>query len=249
MNNIKDNSKMIKKFLDAENERDWNTWASFLHEEVEFEVIGNQRIITGKDAYIRHMQSVYSDLEDWHFEILSLLADEKKVVVEFYGQGQFSGEFEGKQYDHSPLKLKSVCIFELSEQKIRKCTEYFDYQSYRQQLSSKIYRGTVIEESLTDNCVLNDLKVVKLQITRSENPNNRWHIYTFEGTREEFLRFQKHLKHGAWYIHFWRDNQVTVIYPKRVFEFTHNDQKTWKPAVDHGLSLGIPIEQLDFLLS
>ena len=244
MNNIKDNSEMIKKFLDAENERDWNTWASFLHEEIEFEVIGNPRTITGKNAYIKHMQAVYSDLEDWHFEILSLLADEKKVIVEFYGRGQFSGEFEGRQYDHMPLNLKSVCIFEVSEQKLKKCTEYFDYQSYRKQLSSRIYRGTVIEESLTDNRVLNNLKAVKLQIARSG-----WHIYTFEGSREEFLSFQKHLKRGTWYIHFWRENQVTVIYPERIFEFSHDDLKTWKPAVDHGLSLGIPIEQLDFLLS
>jgi len=137
MNNVKDiNSNIIKKFLVAENERDWTVWASFLHENMVFEVVGAERTIIGKNAYIRHMQSVYAELQDWHFKILSLLADEKKVVVEFYGQGQFSGKFEGKQYDHTPLKLKSVCIFELSEQKIRKCTEYFDYQSYRQQLSS-----------------------------------------------------------------------------------------------------------------
>lgn len=39
-----------------------------------------------------------------------------------------------------------------------------------------------------------------------------------------------------------------VVFKDKTFEIDYDDKETWKEAVDYGLSLGIPAEQLDFLI-
>jgi hypothetical protein len=40
------------------------------------------------------------------------------------------------------------------------------------------YTGTIVEESLRDNRILNDVEVLKVHITNAANPLDRWHLYT-----------------------------------------------------------------------
>lgn len=42
----------------------------------------------------------------------------------------------------------------------------------------KEYKGIVVEESLSDNRILNDLEIVEIKISKEENPSDRWHLYT-----------------------------------------------------------------------
>ena len=49
-------------------------------------------------------------------------------------------------------------------------------------------------------------------------------------------------------MHFWQDNDVIAVFPDAIFRFKHSDKSTWKPAVEHGLSIKIPEEQLDFVI-
>ena len=43
---------------------------------------------------------------------------------------------------------------------------------------SKLYTGCIVEESLTDNRILNTLTIAKVRIGSSESPASRWHLYT-----------------------------------------------------------------------
>jgi len=110
------------------------------------------------------------------------------------------------------------------------------------------YIGTIVEESLRDNRVLNDFNVLKVRITNEEVPAKRWHLYKVEATSEQPGKLSSMLKPGKWYAHFWSGDKMMVVFRDRTFEQKASDRSTWEPAIQHGLSLGIPKEQLDFII-
>ncbi len=110
------------------------------------------------------------------------------------------------------------------------------------------YKGTIVEESLEDNRILNDLNIIDFRISKDENPADRWHLYTVIVTREEIRKISQYIKYGKWYMHFWNGNDVIVVFKDKIFEFKHDKKETWKDAFDHGVALGIPEEQLDFAI-
>lgn len=108
------------------------------------------------------------------------------------------------------------------------------------------YKGCIIEESLEDNRILNNLKVVKIRITNEENLEDRWHIYDSLVSEGQINKLHEQLKQG-WYMHFWGEGKIVILFKDKKFEFDLNDKESWKPAVDYGLSINIPVEQLDFV--
>jgi hypothetical protein len=110
------------------------------------------------------------------------------------------------------------------------------------------YRGTIVEESLTDNRVLNEFEILKVRITNDENPENRWHLYTVITTQPQIEQLSHYLKNGTWYAHFWAGDKVIAIFLGKTFTFQHSLPTTWNDAILYGKSLGIPEEQLDFVL-
>ena len=109
----------------------------------------------------------------------------------------------------------------------------------------KDYKGTIIEESLEDNRIMNDMEVVSMRISRDEVPMNRWHLYTVHVSLQDIGFLSQQIKSG-WYMHFWRGNDVVVVFYDKTFMFAHDDPTSWEPAVRYGLAQGIPSEQLDF---
>ena len=57
---------------------------------------------------------------------------------------------------------------------------------------------------------------------------------------------QQQTKRG-WYAHFWADDQLIVVFSDTRFEASRTDRSTWRPAIEHGVSQGIPEQELDFL--
>lgn len=107
------------------------------------------------------------------------------------------------------------------------------------------YKGVIVEESLEDNRILNDFKIIEFRISKEENPADRWHLYIVQVSKEDIVRLSKNIKQ-KWYMHFWKGRNVIAIFKDKKFEFNFDDKSTWKPVVEYGLSLGIPKEQLDF---
>ncbi|MEK7505529.1 MAG: hypothetical protein AAB597_01355 [Patescibacteria group bacterium] len=110
-----------------------------------------------------------------------------------------------------------------------------------------IYRGTIILESLESPGVLERFKILRKWETKEENPEDKWHLYSVNATEEDTDALKDVIKSG-WYSHFWKENQVVVVFRGRVFEFKLDDKNTWAPAIEYGISQGIPREQLDFLI-
>lgn len=112
----------------------------------------------------------------------------------------------------------------------------------------KDFIGTIVEESLADNRILNDIEIVRFRITKEDDPAERWHLYKVRVSREDIEKLSKCIKTGKWYMHFWEGTDVIAVFRDKIFEFNHSDKTTWEDALEYGRSLGIPEEQLDFVI-
>ena len=105
------------------------------------------------------------------------------------------------------------------------------------------YKGTIVKESLTDPAILDELQIV------SERVAGDWHLYTVMISEADITRIQACLKwEGGWYTHFWHGDDVVVVFRDKLFHIKYSDQSTWQEAIAYGLSVGVPREQLDFLI-
>lgn len=108
------------------------------------------------------------------------------------------------------------------------------------------YSGTIISESLSDPKILDSLKIISSRVTDDENPQDRWHLYSVEVSEKEIELISKNLESTKWYAHFWQGNKIIAVFKDKTFTFLKDKKGTWKPAIDYGLSIGIPKQQLDF---
>jgi hypothetical protein len=104
-----------------------------------------------------------------------------------------------------------------------------------------IYKGTIIEQSLTSTDVLKTLKITKTWTDED------WVLHDIEVDEELVSAIQQSLADGPWYVHLWRESEMLVIFKEKIFSVNRLDTTTWREAIDHGLSKGIPKGQLDFL--
>ncbi|KLU63325.1 hypothetical protein CEB3_c03050 [Peptococcaceae bacterium CEB3] len=107
------------------------------------------------------------------------------------------------------------------------------------------YQGVIVEESLEDNRLLNEITINSVRISKDENPSDRWHLYTVSVSEELIDKLSKNIK-DKWYMHFWEEKNVIAIFKGKIFKFNYDDKGSWKAATEYGLSIGIPHEQLDF---
>ena len=42
------------------------------------------------------------------------------------------------------------------------------------------YKGTIVEESLLDNRIINDFNITNVRISSADKPEDRWHLYSVE---------------------------------------------------------------------
>ncbi len=106
------------------------------------------------------------------------------------------------------------------------------------------YTGTIILESLVNPKILTDFKIISSRKTE----NLGWHLYTVEISEEDINKLSQEINGVSWYMHFWNGNSIIAVYKNKIFKFEYDNKDSWIPAVNYGLSLGIPKEQLDFLI-
>lgn len=116
-------------------------------------------------------------------------------------------------------------------------------------------RGDVIEESLKDKSVLNNLNIVSTRVEKVTADHKtpwlkQWTLHTIEvkdpEAQELAKKLSKSLEDNYWYIDYKDDDTHYVIFPKKIFKVNRKQPKEYKPVVEYGLSLNIPIYQLDF---
>ncbi len=106
------------------------------------------------------------------------------------------------------------------------------------------YHGIIIDKSLRNGKLMKKLNVIGSRI--SSTGLTLLKISFPEEELEEMIKLiQKNIAiKEKYYVHFYREDELVVIFKDRVFRITP-EESAWKPVIDYGLSLGIPIEQLD----
>jgi hypothetical protein len=117
--------------------------------------------------------------------------------------------------------------------------------------TEKAYHGIVIAEGLEEPRLINDLRVYRAEISQEGAPIDhdgtlgRWHLYWIEANDETIGRIQEQMKHG-WYSHFWRGDQLLVVFNDARFDVRRWDPSSWTAPIEHGEQQGIPRDELDF---
>lgn len=105
-------------------------------------------------------------------------------------------------------------------------------------------KGIVVENSLRDQSILNRINVVRSW------EDEDWKLHEVDVSKEQAEEFSKYLNDDPWYVHFWEpdSDDILVIFKNKIFTIKHSQKETWADAVEYGKSLGIPEEQLDFIV-
>lgn len=118
------------------------------------------------------------------------------------------------------------------------------------------YTGVVIEESLEDKSVLNDVKIVETEVEPVTEKHKtpwikQWTLHTVE-IRESLAdsvaeKISQSLDHEhSWYADFKNDSFHYVIFRDKFFKVDRSKREQYGDVTKYGISLGIPDYQLDF---
>jgi len=107
-----------------------------------------------------------------------------------------------------------------------------------------LYNATVVENSLANKDILSKVRIEKTW------QDGDWTLHRVLVGREQIPDLAKALATGPWYIHLWQtgSDEVTVVFKDKIFTIKYSDKSTWVDAVAYGKSIGIPEEQLDFVV-
>lgn len=108
-----------------------------------------------------------------------------------------------------------------------------------------MYKGTIVENSLADKNILQEIKITKTW------QSSDWILHDVLVNEDQIPTLSQNLDNGPWYIHVWKPgtDDVKVIFKNKIFDIKHSNKSTWKDAVAYGKSVGIPEEQLDFVIN
>lgn len=120
------------------------------------------------------------------------------------------------------------------------------------------YKGTIIEESLSDKRALSKARIVSTKVERVAESHRtpwlkQWTLRIVEVSEEKADEYARELSRsietahgGAWYIDYKNDKTHFIIFPGKVFKINRSSAPGYDMAREYGMRLGIPEYQLDF---
>ncbi len=120
------------------------------------------------------------------------------------------------------------------------------------------YKGVIIEESLDDKSVLEEVSILDTKIEQVTNSHKtpwvtQWTLHTVEIPEDKADEIAKRISESidtshenSWYADFNNDNVHYVIFSNKVFKILLGDTAAYENARAYGVKLGIPVYQLAF---
>lgn len=121
----------------------------------------------------------------------------------------------------------------------------------------KGYIGVIIEESLVDRSILDDIRMISTKVEavteRHKTPwVKQWTMHTVEIPEAKIADIAEKISRALdkahnWYADFKTDTEHYIVYTGKVFHITNRtDKKQYDKATEYGISIGIPDYQVDF---
>ena len=107
------------------------------------------------------------------------------------------------------------------------------------------FHALIIDKSLVNLDILKDLIVL------SETIDGDWIVYKISVNENDLVqtikKIQSQMHDGNWYCHFYNldGSRMMVVFKNKYF-VTSNNSTEWSEIIEYGVSLGTPVEQLDF---
>ncbi len=119
------------------------------------------------------------------------------------------------------------------------------------------FTGVIIEESLTDKSVLDDVKIASTKVEPITDEHKtpwvkQWTLHDVEISADKAAEVAEKIsktldREHNWYADFKTDTEHFVIYRDKVFHITDRaDKSQYDAATEYGISIGIPDYQVDF---
>jgi hypothetical protein len=119
------------------------------------------------------------------------------------------------------------------------------------------FKGVIIEESLVNKSILDDIKIVSTKIETVKETHKtpwvkQWTMHTIEIPADKADITAKIIskaldKEHDWYADFKTVKEHFVIYRDKTFHITdRSDKAQYDEATRYGVSIGIPEYQVDF---
>lgn len=121
------------------------------------------------------------------------------------------------------------------------------------------FTGVIIEESLTDKSVLDEVKIVSTKVEpvteRHNTPHlKQWTLHTVEIESENADLIAEKLSKALagkgdssyWYADYKNDDLAYIIFLNKVFKIKRGDLIGFQEVKKYGISLGIPEYQVSF---
>ena len=118
------------------------------------------------------------------------------------------------------------------------------------------YKGVIIEESLEDKSLLQDIKIVETKIEEVTTDHKtpwikQWTLHTVEIPEDQADNVAKKISQALdsrhdWYADFKDDAKHFIIFRDKFFVIDRRSKEQYDEAKKYGISLGIPEYQVDF---
>ena len=106
------------------------------------------------------------------------------------------------------------------------------------------YHGILLDVEFKSKEFLENFKILGSE----KSETNPWTMYKIEVPDKDIEKViemcQSNLVIGTYYCHFYRENEIIVVFKKKIFRVT-TDKTTWKSVIEYGMSIGISPKQLD----
>lgn len=195
---------------------------------------GNNRCDGIRDLLEQKKKELEDFVRNWPEEKIKALAKEAVVA-------------ELKKNDDSKKIIETAESLKAKHDKLKKTIELLEKQYNLcmlelPSLGKQMYRGTIVENSLRDKKVLDELKIIK------KYQDEDWTLHDVIVSGEKIGKIGENLADGPWYMDFWKEegDEGTVVFKDKSFQIKSSDKSTWTEAIEYGKSKGIPEEQLDF---
>lgn len=118
------------------------------------------------------------------------------------------------------------------------------------------YTGVIIEESLENRDVLNNVKILSTKVEEVTEGHKtpwvkQWTLHTVEIPEDQAESIAEKISktldsQHPWYADFKNDSFHFIIFRNKAFKVERSKKEQYDEAVKFGLALGIPDYQLDF---
>lgn len=120
------------------------------------------------------------------------------------------------------------------------------------------YKGTIIEESLEDEAVLQKVAILATKVEKITERHQtpwllQWTLHKVEVPESEAKQIAEDISKaldsehgGAWYADFKNDTHHYIIFPNKVFYINQQSKQGYDEARTYGIALGIPPYQVGF---